>query len=169
MPKDKMRLVINGERLEIAAEPGKSLLAFLREDLHLTSVKSGCGQGDCGACVVVMDGLAVNSCLVMTGQAQDSQIITVEGLEKEGKLHSLQRHFVEKWAFQCGYCTPGMIMSGYGLLLKNSHPTEDEIREAVSGNLCRCTNYKNIVEAVQTAADEFWFDGEEPEINHVEE
>ncbi len=168
MAKAKMKFTLNGERYEIAAEPGKSLLAFLREDLHLTSVKSGCGQGDCGACVVVMDGLAVNSCLVLTGQAQGSQILTVEGLEKEGKLHSLQHQFMEKWAFQCGYCTPGMIMSSYGLILENPQPTEDEIRGAISGNLCRCTNYKNIVEAVQTSAEELRLESEKPEMNHGE-
>lgn len=168
MGKSKLNMIVNGEEREISAEPGKSLLALLREDLHLTSVKEGCGQGDCGACVVVMDGVAVNACLVMAGKAQGAQILTVEGLEKEGILHPIQHQFMEKWAFQCGFCTPGMIMSGYSLLEENAQPTESEIREAISGNLCRCTNYKNIVDAVSTAAKELHLKRGETENNHEE-
>jgi carbon-monoxide dehydrogenase small subunit len=121
----------------------------LRTELGLTGVKEGCGQGDCGACVVIMNQRAVNSCLVLVGQIEDCEILTVEGLAQQGRLHPLQQKFAEKWAFQCGFCTPGMLMSAYALLIQNPDPSEQEIREAIAGNLCRCTNYHKVVEAVQ--------------------
>ena len=154
MTEIKLRFMVNGSAQEIHSDPGRTLLAVLREDLGLTSVKEGCGQGDCGSCIVLMDGIAVNSCLVMAGQAQDTEIITLEGLAKDDTLHPLQNFFAEKWAFQCGFCTPGMIMSCYALLQQNLSPTPDEIRKAIEGNLCRCTNYNGVVEAVLAAAEE---------------
>jgi carbon-monoxide dehydrogenase small subunit len=154
MTRATLNFVVNGKQESLCVDTGKSLLAVLCEDLHLTSVKGGCGQGDCGACVVVMNSKAVNSCLALAGQAQGAAILTVEGLEQNGVLHPLQRHFMEKWAFQCGFCTPGMLMSCYALLLQDPDPTEECIREAVSGNLCRCTNYNHVVEAVRAAANE---------------
>ena len=152
MAEIKVNFTVNGVLRTIETEPSRTLLAVLREDLKLTSVKEGCGQGDCGACVVLADGLAINSCLVLVGQVQGKNLLTLEGLEQNGKLHPIQQHFMEKWAFQCGYCTPGMIMSCYALLLRNPSPSETEIREAISGNLCRCTNYSHIIEAVTAAA-----------------
>ena len=126
-----MHLNVNGESAVITAEPVKTLLQLLREDLSLLSVKEGCGQGDCGSCIVIMDGQAVNSCLVLAVQAEDTQIITLEGLSEEGHLHPLQHHFARQWAFQCGFCTSGMLMSCYALLQNNPTPTQDEIRTAI--------------------------------------
>jgi carbon-monoxide dehydrogenase small subunit len=153
MDKINLTFTINGERKEVITEPHRTLLKLLREDLDLISVKEGCAQGDCGACVVVMDGLAVNSCLVLAPQAQGAQILTLEGLTKNGELHPLQKMFIEKWAFQCGFCTPGMVMSAYALLLHNPYPTPEEIREAISGNLCRCTGYQAVIAAVRAAVE----------------
>jgi carbon-monoxide dehydrogenase small subunit len=152
MPPVEINLIVNGVPRTLQTEPCRTLLSLLREDLGLLSVKEGCGQGDCGACVVVMDGRAVNSCLVLAAQADGSEIITLEGLAEEGNLHPLQRRFIDHWAFQCGFCTPGMVMSCYALLQTNSHPAPEEIREAIAGNLCRCTSYHNIVTAVEAAA-----------------
>lgn len=154
MTEINLRFKVNGSSREIHTDPGRTLLAVLREDLSLTSVKEGCGQGDCGSCIVIMDGMAVNSCLVLAGQAQDTEITTLEGLAKADTLHPLQHYFAEKWAFQCGFCTPGMIMSTYALLRQNQSPTPDEVRKAIEGNLCRCTNYNGVVEAVLAAAEE---------------
>jgi carbon-monoxide dehydrogenase small subunit len=150
----EVRLTVNGVPHTVRTKSDQTLLKLLREDLGLTGTKEGCEVGDCGACVVVMAGQAVNSCLVLAAQAQGTQVITVEGLSKNGRLHPLQRHFAEKWAFQCGFCTPGMLMSCYALLLQNPAPNEADVREAVSGNLCRCTSYQNVVEAVLAAAAE---------------
>lgn len=154
MAETELRFTVNGTPRLITVEPGKTLLAVLREDLGLTSVKEGCGQGDCGSCIVVMDGLAVNSCLVLAAQADGSEVVTLEGLAVDGELHPLQRHFAEEWAFQCGYCTPGMIMSCYALLMHNPEPGPEDAEQAIEGNLCRCTNYHNIIKAVLAAADE---------------
>jgi aerobic carbon-monoxide dehydrogenase small subunit len=150
----KVSFQINGRNVEITTLPSRTLLSVLREDLKLKGAKEACGQGDCGACVVLMDGEAVNSCLVLAPQAEGAELMTVEGLEENGELHPLQQHFIDKWAFQCGYCTAGMLMSAYALLLKNPNPTQDEIKMAVSGNLCRCTGYHEIAEAIEAAAAE---------------
>lgn len=154
MNKIEVNFTVNGLQKTVHVEPSRTLLEVLREDLELTGTKDGCSQGDCGACVVVMDGKAVNSCLILAPQAQDSRIITVEGLLDNGDLHPLQHRFVENWAFQCGFCTPGMLMSAYALLLDNPNPTVEEIKTALEGNLCRCTGYRPIVDAVMQAAKE---------------
>ena len=140
---------VNGNEYSIDTDPGKRLLDVLREDLGLTGTKEGCGEGECGACTVIINGKAVNSCLAMVGQMRGAEIITVEGLESDGELDKLQKAFISNGAVQCGYCTPGMLMSSKALLMKNPHPTEEEIRVAISGNLCRCTGYTKIVAAVK--------------------
>ncbi|HYE81048.1 MAG TPA: (2Fe-2S)-binding protein [Clostridia bacterium] len=145
---------VNGMEYGIDTDPGKRLLDVLREDLGLTGTKEGCGEGECGACTVILDGLAVNSCLVMAGQVRGKEIITVEGLETDGELDRLQKAFINNGAVQCGYCTPGMLMSCKALLMRNPHPTEKEIRIAISGNLCRCTGYTKIVAAVKEVSQE---------------
>ena len=147
-----VRLVVNGEEVRVMTEPGKSLLQMLRQDLGLLSVKEGCSQGDCGSCIVVMNGRAVNSCLVLAAQADHAELVTLEGLAKDGHLSVLQRRFADLWAFQCGFCTAGMLMSCYALLQSNPQPSRDEIRTAIEGNLCRCTSYRAIVDAVRAAA-----------------
>ena len=147
-----IHLTVNGREHTLASEPCRTLLSLLREDLGLTSVKEGCGQGDCGACVVILNGQAVNACLVFAAQAEGASILTVEGLAQDGALHPLQARFIERWAFQCGYCTPGMLMSCYALLQHNPDPDEGQIRDAIAGNLCRCTSYQGVVDAVQAAA-----------------
>jgi carbon-monoxide dehydrogenase small subunit len=146
----EVHLTINGQAKQVQVEPGCTLLSLLRNELGLTGTKEGCGAGDCGACIVLMDGHAVNACLVLAAQAEGSSIITVEGLARDELLHPLQKSFMEKWAMQCGFCTPGMLMSCYALLLTNSNPSDDDIREAISGNLCRCGTYQSVVEAVLT-------------------
>jgi aerobic-type carbon monoxide dehydrogenase small subunit (CoxS/CutS family) len=148
MTEIEVHLTVNHLPRTVKAEPCCTLLEILRDKLGLTGTKEGCGAGDCGACVVIMDRQAVNACLVLAAQAEGTQVITVEGLAQDGRLHSLQQYFAEKWALQCGFCTPGMLMSCYALLLKNSDPTPDEIREAIVGNLCRCGTYQSVVEAV---------------------
>jgi carbon-monoxide dehydrogenase small subunit len=145
-------LTVNGRRHHVALAPNVTLLQALR-DLGYTDVKNGCEKGDCGACAVLMDGRAVNSCLVLAWQAKGAEIITDAGLGTMDDPHPLQEAFADAGAAQCGYCTPGMIVSAAALLERNPHPTEDEIREAISGNLCRCTGYAQIVKAVQIAAE----------------
>jgi carbon-monoxide dehydrogenase small subunit len=147
-----IHLTINGEPVEIAVEPNRTLVQLLREDLGLTGTKHGCGLGDCGACTVILDGKPVNSCLVLAVQAAGSDVQTIEGLADDGELHPIQQAFVDHGAIQCGFCTPGMILSAKALLDTNPKPTELDIRTALSGNLCRCTGYQKIVEAVQGAA-----------------
>ncbi|TRZ50447.1 (2Fe-2S)-binding protein [bacterium] len=149
----EIHLTVNGVPRTVQAEPCRTLLEILRDGLDLTGAKEGCGAGDCGACVVLMDGQAVNACLVLVAQAEGAEILTVEGLAQDGRLHPLQRYFAEKWALQCGFCTPGMLMSCYALLLNNPTPNQDEIREAIAGNLCRCGSYHGVVEAVLAAAE----------------
>jgi aerobic carbon-monoxide dehydrogenase small subunit len=146
-----IQLTVNGEPVEAAVEPNQTLLQFLRDDLGLTGTKHGCGLGDCGACTVIVDGMPVNSCLVLAVQAAGREVLTIEGLAENGKLHPIQQAFVDKGAIQCGFCSPGMILSAKALLDTNPKPTEHEIRTAISGNLCRCTGYQKIVEAVQEA------------------
>jgi aerobic carbon-monoxide dehydrogenase small subunit len=150
--KKTIQLTINGEPVETAVSTNQTLVQFLRDDMGLTGTKHGCGLGDCGACTVLMDGKAVNSCLVLAIQADGTDILTIEGLAENGKLHPLQQAFVDKGAIQCGFCTPGMILSAKALLDEKPNPSELEIRTAISGNLCRCTGYQKIVQAVDEAA-----------------
>jgi carbon-monoxide dehydrogenase small subunit len=153
MTEIEIHLVVNRMARTVLVEPCLTLLHLLRDKLGLTGTKEACSAGDCGACVVLMNGQAVNSCLVLAAQAEGSEILTVEGLAQDGQLLPLQRKFAENWAFQCGFCTPGMLMSCYGLLLHNPHPTPDEIRQAISGNLCRCGSYQGIIEAVMAVSE----------------
>lgn len=141
--------LINGKKIEREVKAEKRLLDFLRDDLGLTGVKEGCAEGECGACTVILDGEAVTSCTVFTGQIMHRSVITIEGLEENGELSRLQKAFVEHGAVQCGFCTPGIILSCKALLDKNPHPSETEIRRAIEGNLCRCTGYEKIIEAVE--------------------
>ena len=154
-----IKLTINGESVEAAVEPNQTLLQFLREDLSLTGTKHGCGLGDCGACTVIMDGKAVNSCLVLAVQASGKEVLTIEGMASGAELHPIQQAFVDKGAIQCGYCTPGMILSAKAFLDENPRPSENDIRTAISGNLCRCTGYQKIVEAIQAAAQDLKREG----------
>lgn len=146
--KQALVLKVNGELYELYVEPQLTLLEVLRDELGLTGTKEGCGSGHCGACTVLINGRAVKSCLILAGQAKGKDILTIEGLAENGKLHPLQLAFIEHFATQCGYCTPGMILSAKALLDENPDPTEDEVRMALNGNLCRCTGYIKIVEAV---------------------
>jgi aerobic carbon-monoxide dehydrogenase small subunit len=148
----RVQLSINGEKHEADVEPRLLLVHLLRENLRLTGTHIGCDTTHCGACTVLMDGRPVKSCTVFAVQADGRQLMTVEGLEQDGKLHPLQESFMSEHGLQCGYCTPGMLMTGYAFLKTNPRPSEDEIRAAISGNLCRCTGYVNIVKAVQHAA-----------------
>jgi carbon-monoxide dehydrogenase small subunit len=149
----RIRTVINGRPIEREVRVGDRLLDLLRNDLHLTGTKEGCGEGECGACTVLIDGRAVNSCLVLAPQVNGKEVLTIEGLAAEDALHPIQRAFVEKGAVQCGFCTPGFIMSTYALLKQNPTPSDEEIKSALEGNLCRCTGYTKILEAVRCAAE----------------
>jgi carbon-monoxide dehydrogenase small subunit len=144
---------VNGKREKVSIEPHTTLLHLLREELLLTGTKEGCGVGQCGACTVLLDGRAVNACLVLAAEAHGKEVWTIEGLAKDGELHPLQKAFIEGHAFQCGFCTAGMIMVALGLMKENSHPTEDEIKEAMKGNICRCTGYTKILEAIKKVAE----------------
>lgn len=150
--KEILELKINGEIRSLAVEPNTTLQEVLREHLGLTGTKRGCDTGECGACTVLMDGMAVHSCLVLAVDAPGKEITTIEGLVQNGDLHPLQAAFHEWGAIQCGYCTPGMILSAKALLDRNPNPARHEIQEAIAGNLCRCTGYVKIIEAVQAAA-----------------
>lgn len=145
---------VNGKPVELMVEPNRTLLDVLREDLGLTGVKHGCDDSNCGVCTVIMDGKAVKSCSILIGQAEGTKITTIEGLEGENGLHPLQQAFIDHFAIQCGFCTPGMILSAKALLDENPHATEEDIREAMHGNMCRCTGYKKIIEAIEAARDE---------------
>ena len=147
-----IELQINGTKRRIEAEAERNLLSVLRDDLDLTGAKYGCGEGQCGACTVLIDGQAARSCLTKVDALAGKQITTIEGLEQNGRLHPLQEAFIEADAMQCGYCIPGMVMSGVGLLKKNPHPTEPEIVRAMTGNVCRCGTYSRIVAAMQMAS-----------------
>ena len=148
----KINLTVNKKNYTVNVPPLKSLLKVLRDNLGLMGTKIGCGKGECGACTVLIDGQPVTSCLIPVIQAENKEIITIEGIGSEDKLHPIQEAFVEEGAVQCGFCTPGMIVSSYALLNKNSNPTNDEIKEAISGNLCRCTGYTKIIQAVKKAS-----------------
>ena len=157
-----IHLTVNDEEYEVAVAPNQTLLDTLRCQLRLTGTKKGCEIGDCGACTVIMDGITVNSCLVLAMQANGKKITTIEGLKTQEGMHPLQKAFVEKGAIQCGFCSPGMILSAKSLLEKNPAPTEEEIRRGIAGNLCRCTGYQKIIEAVQSVASETDASGTHP-------
>jgi len=146
-----MELVVNEKRYRIELDPNRKLLWVLRDELDLTGTKYGCGEGQCGACSVLIDGAPVRSCLAPVSTVAGKQITTIEGIANKGKLHPLQEAFIQADALQCGYCTPGMIVSGVALLQKTPHPTEADIRQAMQGNVCRCGTYPRIVAAVQMA------------------
>jgi carbon-monoxide dehydrogenase small subunit len=150
--KQVIRLRVNGEDHEALVKPNATLLDLLRNGLGLTGTKKGCDEGDCGACTVLLDGKPVNSCLVLALEANGKEVLTIEGLSQGGELDPLQSAFIEKGAVQCGYCSPGMILSAKALLMENPAPTEEEVRTAISGNLCRCTGYVKIVDAILAAA-----------------
>lgn len=146
-------LTVNGEKKTLSIDVNLRLLDLLRDELGLVGTKEGCGEGECGACTVIMDGETVNSCMVMAFQADGSNIITIEGLEKNGKTHPVQKAFIEAGAVQCGFCIPGAVLSTKALLDKNPAPSRDEIREGLSGNLCRCTGYNKMIDAAEKAME----------------
>ena len=151
----QVKFEVNGKQVVLTSAPNRTLLEVLREDLGLTGAKDACGgEGECGACTVLMDGKAVNSCLVFIGQVQECSVETIEGLSSNGELHPIQQAFVEAGAVQCGYCTPGAIMASKALLQEIPNPNNEQIREGLSGNLCRCTGYVKMVDAVRRAAKE---------------
>lgn len=154
-----MTVTVNGQRHEVAVAPNRTLLDMLRKELGLTGTKHGCGEGDCGACAVLLDGLPVNSCLVLALECEGREVQTIEGVARGNTLHPVQDAFVETGAVQCGYCTPGMVLTSMDLIGRNPSPSEAEVRHAISGNLCRCTGYSKIVEAVLLAADRLADDG----------
>jgi len=153
MKKLKLNITVNGISHTLRIDPNLRLLDLLREELHLTGTKEGCGIGECGACSVILDGRAVNACLILAGQCEGREVTTIEGVTPKDGLSPLQQSFLDNGAVQCGFCTPGMILSAKALLDHNPTPSEAEIREAISGNLCRCTGYTQIVEAIQAVAD----------------
>jgi len=150
--KHRIHLTVNGEQRELFIQPNQLLVDVLRDELGLTGTKKGCGSGDCGACTIIMDGHAVASCLILAVEADEADILTIEGLRKGEQLHPIQTAFIDFGAIQCGFCTPGMIMSAKSLLDSHPDPTEEQIKVAISGNLCRCTGYKKIIEAILHAA-----------------
>lgn len=147
-----LEMKVNGKQVAVDIDPGMRLVDVLRNVLHLTGTKEGCGEGECGACSVILDGELVDSCLVLAPQAQGKEVVTIEGIAAEGKLHPLQEAFIEAGAVQCGFCTPGMILAAKALLDCNPSPSRQEIARAISGNLCRCTGYAKIIKAVEIAA-----------------
>jgi carbon-monoxide dehydrogenase small subunit len=149
----QVRFTVNGTSYELDVKPWETLVDVLRNDLGLTGTKEGCGLGECGACTIIMDGKAVNSCLVLATEADGKQITTIEGLADGDELHPIQEAFVEYGGLQCGFCTPGMIMSTKALLEEKPNPSEEEIRRGIAGNLCRCTGYSKIIESIKAAAE----------------
>ncbi len=149
-----LNFTLNGKQVSIETESQVRVLDLLRDKFNLTGTKEGCGVGECGACTILLNGKAVNSCLILAGQILDAEIITIEGVASENELHPLQKNFLLHGAVQCGFCTPGMVLSAYALLEENPNPTEDEIKETIAGNLCRCTGYKQIIDAVKATAKE---------------
>jgi carbon-monoxide dehydrogenase small subunit len=150
--KQTVHLKVNGEEYVVAVEPHKTLLWLLREKLDLTGTKEGCGAGECGACTVIYNGKPVNSCLVLAIESEGADVYTIESEARDGKLSDLQQAFIEHNALQCGFCTPGMIMSARALLNQNPNPSEEEIKEAMAGNLCRCTGYHPVIEAIKAVS-----------------
>lgn len=169
MKTKKITFTLNGKIREYDVPVEWTLLRLLREGFHLTGTKCSCAEGECGACTVILDREAVTSCIVMAVDVDGREVITIEGLEKDGKMHPLQEAFVAVGAIQCGFCTPGMIMSAKALLDKNPHPTEEEIRVGMSGNLCRCTGYDKIMEAILSVANGVNWKIEDGVYNPVEE
>lgn len=147
-----INFTLNGQKMSAEVDPNKRLVDFLRDDLDLTGTKIGCGEGDCGACTVIIDGVTANSCLVLAPQIDGKEVMTIEGLGDYENIHPLQAAFIEEGAVQCGFCTPGMIMSAKAILDKNPDPQRDEIMTAISGNLCRCTGYAKIANAIEKVA-----------------
>jgi carbon-monoxide dehydrogenase small subunit len=147
------QLKVNGETHEVTVKPNETLLDVIRYKLELTGTKKGCDTGQCGSCTVLLDGKPVNSCLILAIEARGKEILTIEGLAKNGHLHPLQEAFIQEGAVQCGYCTPGMLLSAKALLDENPSPTEEEVKEAIAGNLCRCTGYVKIVTAILAGAE----------------
>jgi aerobic carbon-monoxide dehydrogenase small subunit len=166
MSKHHIKVTINGTVYEDDVDPRTLLVHWIRDGLRLTGTHIGCDTTACGACTIIVDGKATKSCTMLAVQANERQLMTVEGLEQDGKLHALQEGFHEEHALQCGYCTPGMMMTSCALLQSNPHPTEQEIRVGISGNLCRCTGYVNIVKAIQHAADKMQAAEEAPVATH---
>ncbi len=154
----EITLTVNETTHTLTTLPNRTLLDILREDLGLTGAKNGCESGECGACTVLMNGAAVNACLVLAGQADGCAVETIEGLSKSGQLHPIQQAFVDAGAVQCGFCIPGMVMASKALLDHNLQPQEEDIRQALAGNICRCTGYTKIIQAVQMAAEELRHD-----------
>jgi len=154
LKKLRIKFRLNGSQVEVETKPNKRLLDLLRDDLGLTGTKEGCSIGECGACTVLVNGKAVNSCLVLAGEIDGADIITIEGIANNGELHPLQENFLKFGAVQCGFCIPGMILSAYALLSTKRNPDEEEIKEAIAGNLCRCTGYKQIIEAIKHTIEE---------------
>ena len=150
----RVEVTVNGERYREEVPPNRSLLDFLRDDLGFTGTKEGCGEGECGACSVILDGRLVDACLVFAVEADGGSVDTVEGLAADGELHPLQRTFAAAGAAQCGYCTPGVLMACKSLLDRNSSPTREEVAQGIAGNLCRCTGYGTIIQAVMEASEE---------------
>ncbi|MBI2371048.1 MAG: (2Fe-2S)-binding protein [Deltaproteobacteria bacterium] len=150
--KKPISVTVNGEVYEMEVEPRRRLLDFLRDDLELTGTKEGCGNGECGACTVLVNGVAMTSCLILAVSVNGQQVTTIEGLARDGALDPLQKAFIDYGAIQCGYCTPGMILMAKALLNENPKPTEEEVRMGIAGNLCRCTGYVKIVEAILATA-----------------
>lgn len=147
-----IRFKLNGEDMEEYVQDNLTMVDFLRKQMHLTGTKRGCEEGECGACTILLDGDAVDSCMMLAAEVDGHEVVTIEGVMRNGVLHPLQKEFIDRWALQCGFCTPGMIMSALSLLNENPHPTEQEIRDGIAGNLCRCTGYVKIVEAIDAAA-----------------
>lgn len=150
----EIKFILNGKQVTVTVEPNIRLIDLLREEFDLTGTKEGCGIGECGACTVLMNDRAVNSCLVLAGQIDGNEILTIEGLANGELLSPLQKNFLLYGAIQCGFCTPGMVLSASALLDKNPNPTEEEIKDAIAGNLCRCTGYKQIIDAVKETVNE---------------
>lgn len=148
-----INFTLNGDPVETIVQDNMTMVDFLRECMNLTGTKRGCEEGECGACTILLDRKPVASCMMLAVEADGHDITTIEGIAKNGELHPVQKEFIDKWALQCGFCTPGMIMSAVALLERNPNPTELEIRDAIAGNLCRCTGYAKIVEAIGSAAE----------------
>lgn len=149
-----LKFILNRKEIKATTEPSIRLIDLLRDKLNLTGTKEGCGVGECGACTVLMNGKTVNSCLILAAQIEGSKIVTIEGIANGNELHPIQKNFLKYGAVQCGFCSPAMVLSAYALLEENPNPTEEEIKDAIAGNLCRCTGYKQIIEAIKESTKE---------------